>query len=333
MTIYDIAEKAGVSVSTVSRVLNGKKNISETMRAKVQKVLDENNYTPSALAQGLANNSVNLIGILVQDIRNHHHANIAYSIEQEFAKYGYACILCNTSPSPEMRSTYLRMLAWRKVDGVILVGSTFQDAHIQREITKYLPDTPIMMANGYLPLDNVYSVLCDEYSAAKECVHHFAARGHKHIGLILDRMTPSNKEKRRGYLDGMRECSLVCEKSNVICRVPATYEGGCVATEQLLTARPDITAILYTEDPVAVGGLKYCRTHGIAVPDSLEIIGFNNSDIAQACTPEMTSVDNQMQSTGTEAARVLNDVLHGIQRPRKLQLSANIEFRQSSPRE
>ncbi len=332
MTIYDVAEKAGVSVSTVSRVLNGKKNISEAMRAKVQKVLDENHYTPNALAQGLANSSMKLIGILVRDIRNYHHVNIAYSIERELVQYGYACILCNTGESPEMQGAYLRMLAGRKVDGVIPVGSIFQDAHMKQEIMKYLPDTPIVMANGYLSLDHVYGVICDEYSAVKECVHHFAARGHRNIGFILDRVTPSNKEKKRGYVDGMRECGLPCEKSNLIYGAPATYEGGYDATGQLLAARPDITAILYTEDPVAMGGLKYCRARGIAVPDAMEIIGFNNSDLARTATPEMTSVDNQMQATGTEAARILNDVLHGIQRPRKIWLSANIEYRESSPR-
>lgn len=332
MTIYDIAKKAGVSVSTVSRVLNGKSNVSEALREQVQKVLDENHYTPSAIARGLANSSAHLIGVLTQDIRNRHHADMAYVIEQDFARWGYGCILCNTGTSLEMQSVYLRMMAERKVDGVILLGSIFQTTHIQQEIAKYLSSVPVVLINGYLPLENMYSVISDEYGAVKEAIRHFAERGHSQIGFILDRITASNNLKKQGYLDGMKECGLPCDKSNMIIGAPPTYEGGYTYTAQLLEMRPDITAILYTEDPIAVGGLKYCHDHSIAVPEELEIIGFNNSDIAEASIPELSSIDNQKLATGTEAAHILHDLLLGRERPQKMLLSANVVYRQTSPK-
>ena len=134
MTIYDIAKEAGVSASTVSRVINGKPGIGEKTRKKIQNLLKKYNYIPNEAARSLSTSETRLIGILLEDIRNVHHALIAYTLEQALTARGYAGIILNTGTSDSAKEEYIRLLTARNVDGVILVGSTYQNTFMKQLI-------------------------------------------------------------------------------------------------------------------------------------------------------------------------------------------------------
>lgn len=152
MTIYDIAKEAGVSASTVSRVINNRPGVSIEVRRKVQRILKKYDYFPSETARGLVNQTSKIIGILVDDLRTSHHTEGAYIIERELAKLGYCCIILNTGTDDKSKADYLKVLKQRRVDGAVLMGSSFQSQEVEKAITKYLPNRPVVMANGYLDL-------------------------------------------------------------------------------------------------------------------------------------------------------------------------------------
>ena len=172
MTIYDIAREAGVSIATVSRVMNGGK-VGKATRIKVQAVLDSCDYQPSQVAKGLATRQSRCVAVMTMDIRDVHHAAIAYEIERTMATAGYSTILCNLGGTPARAGEYLRTLNAQQIIGVFFVGSIFVTPQCREYIAKYVPNIPILFANAVLPLPNAYGVLSDEedgtYHAVKRC--------------------------------------------------------------------------------------------------------------------------------------------------------------------
>ena len=197
MTIYDIAKEAGVSASTVSRVMNGKPGIGEKTRKKIQNLLKKYNYVPNESARSLSTSETRLIGILLEDTRNAHHALIAYTLEQALTARGYAGIILNTGTADSAKAEYVRLLTARNVDGVILVGSTYQNTFMKQLIRSELSDVPVVIANGWLNLPNVYGVLVDEEKGTERCTDLLLSGGRKHIAFALPSPTPSNINKLR----------------------------------------------------------------------------------------------------------------------------------------
>lgn len=161
MNIYDIAKKAGVSPATVSRVINNKPNISDRTYQKVQAVLKESNYIPNAIARGLVSNSMNLIGIIVDDIRNLYRSHIIYELSQLLNQHRYNTIIFDFG---NQDNDLFNSLQQQQLDALIFIGSSFSTPYVTDYISKYYPATPVMMFNGLLDLPNAYSVICDEAS-------------------------------------------------------------------------------------------------------------------------------------------------------------------------
>src|SRR5690606_19568193 len=128
------------------------------------------NYSPNEAARGLVTQASKIIGILVDDIRTIHHTDGAYIIERELVKLGYCCIIFNTGTDEASKANYINILKRRRVEGAVLIGSSFQVKAVEQAIKKYLSDTPIVMANGYLDLPNVYGILADEQNGVANCV-------------------------------------------------------------------------------------------------------------------------------------------------------------------
>ena len=161
MTIYDIAKEAGVSASTVSRVMNGKPGIGEKTRKKIQNLLVKYNYMPNSSARSLSTSETRLIGILLEDVRNMHHALSAYTLEKALTARGYSGLIVNTGTEDASKARYLDLLKARNVDGAIMVGSTYQNSFIKEVIRSGLSDIPVVIANGWINLPNVYGILVD----------------------------------------------------------------------------------------------------------------------------------------------------------------------------
>lgn len=329
INIYDIAKHAGVSISTVSRVMNNSKRVSEATRKKVEDVLAQNNYSPNAMARGLVHNSMKTIGVLAVDIRHYTHAATAYTVERELCKWDYSTILCNTSNNLDNKIKYIKMLSEKKVDGIILIGSVFNDKEIERSIFNYLREVPVVLANGKLSLENSYSVLGDQIHAINLGVEHLKERGHKDICFVKEDLTYSAAQKLKGFYQSMDNHGLACDKNNVV-QTTLGPEGGYEAVDQLLKTGKKFTALVFTEDSTAIGGMIRLKEQGIRIPGDVAIVGYDNSVYSQLCSPRLTTIDTKNTVLATLVASTMYDVLNKKQVADSLIVRASLVVREST---
>lgn len=329
MTIYDIAKRAGVSASTVSRVINNKPGIKLETRQKVQNLLREYNYTPDENARGLVNKATKLIGILIPDIRNDHHSDLAYVVEKKLREQGYCSIILNAGYEYEMMTENIQILEKRKVDGIILVGSAFQNQVVKKELTKRMSQKPIVLVNGYLELSNLSSILIDERNGIKNLVNLLYLKGKRHIGFIGNLSTPSNYEKFYGYQEGIKEHRLL-EKNVISERSGIERELGYKGIKQLLNEYPNIDSVICTEDLLAAGVIRYLNELNIKMPQQIAVTGVNNSILGEITFPSITTLDNKMVETGIIAAQMLMSHLRGESQSQKIMIFSEIKEREST---
>ncbi|MCM1468179.1 MAG: LacI family transcriptional regulator, partial [Alistipes sp.] len=201
MNIYDVSKKAGVSIATVSRVLNGNNNVSEKTKQRVLDVMDELGYTPNVFARGLGLNTMRTIGIMCTDSSDVYLANAVYYLEQELRIQGYDCILCCTGTSHETKKNYTELLISKRVDGIILVGSKFLDAEPSNNsyITEAAKSVPVMLVNCYLEGDNIYCTQCDDETAVYSVTDSLIKSGCRDIVYLYTSASQSGLNKLAGY--------------------------------------------------------------------------------------------------------------------------------------
>lgn len=327
MTIYDIAREAGVSASTVSRVINDKPGVNKATREKVRALLERYHYMPNEAARGLVTSSSRLVGVLVADIRNQHHIEGAYYIVQELSKLGYSALLLNTGGSDEERAAGIRMLQTRKVEAAVLMGSIFQTEAVRDAIADSLPDVPVFILNGEIDLPNVYCVLSDDRTGTAKAVAHLAGKGRRRIAFLLDQMTPSSRLKLQGYEDGAKQFGM---ERIVIGGITGSVAGGRAAMESLLAENPDIDGVVCSLDIIACGAMQAIAESGRSVPQDVSVIGTDNSIYCEICSPQLTSLNTMIFESGVMIAHKLVDCLEGRGTNPKTMLFTSIVERAST---
>ncbi|NLC43727.1 MAG: LacI family transcriptional regulator [Clostridiales bacterium] len=328
MSIYEVAQKAGVSIATVSRVINNSGSVRPETREKVEAALKELNYRPNAIARSLVVNTTNTIGILASDVRDSYYANAIYILEQEFRKLGYHVILCNTGGGPEKRRRYLGLLLEKKVDGMVLVGSIFKEKNGNQHILDASTSVPIVLLNSSLEGDNIYSVVCDDKTGVSKVVVSLALRGHRGISYVYDVDSFSGLAKLDGFTTAMKSAGLPIKKEWII-QTESGIDGGRRALKRLEDVKSTCTAIIASEDILAAGILKGLTQKGMKVPDEMVVFGYNDSIISQCTTPELSSVDNKVGALAKEASKVLYQVLQGMEVSHHNVVVPELVFRES----
>jgi LacI family transcriptional regulator len=309
--------------------MNNSKKVSEATRKKVEEALAQNNYSPNAMARGLVSNSMKTIGVLAVDIRHYTHAAISYTVERELCKWDYSTILCNTSNNLDNKIKYIKMLSEKKVDGIILIGSVFNDKEIERSIFNYLKEVPIVLANGKLSLENSYSVLGDQIHAINLGVEHLLERGHKDICFIQEDLTYSALQKSKGFSQSMSNHGLACDKSNIL-QTTLGLKGGYDVVDQLLNTGKKFSALIFSEDGTAIGGMMRLQEQGIKIPEDIAIVGYDNSIYSQLCTPKLTTIDTKSTVIATLVANTMYDILNKKQVTNSLIVQASLVVREST---
>lgn len=329
ITIYEIAHQAGVSVSTVSRVVNNKTNVNVETRKRVLKILEKNNYNPNEAARELVTKSSHMIGILLTDIRTTHHTEGIYYIQQELQEQGYSFIIMNTGREDSEKARYIKLLSQRSVEGTILVGSTFQNEAVKQAITTYMPNIPIFLANGYIDLPNCYCVISDEQNGVINCMQYFSKLGKKRPVFLVEYLTPSNQTKINGFLEG---CSKYFTNSTspIFIKSGTDFSSYYDTTIKLMAENPEIDAIIASEDAIAAGALKALHDLEIAVPEQVAVIGINNSSLAEIVSPTLTSLDNMLLDLSITIAHNLSAVLQGRQAVKKMMIYSKLVKRESA---
>ncbi|MCI8418060.1 MAG: LacI family transcriptional regulator [Lachnospiraceae bacterium] len=332
MNIYDISRRAGVSIATVSRVLNGSGKVSEATRQKILSIIEETGYTPNAFARGLGLNTMHTIGILCADSSDSFLALAIYLLEQGLRAHGYDSLLCCTGYDPQVRRQYLDLLLSKRVDAVILVGSNFVEA--KPEYNQYILDAareiPVVIVNGYLEGPQIYCSLCDDYEALHLATTRFAIQGRKRLLYLYRTLSYSGRRKLAGFEDACRSLGLPQEQFYSACVNGTIYETRDYLKN--LWEQRKFDAILTSDDEMAIGALKFARVQGLSVPQDLSILGYNNSKLGLCCDPELSTVDNQLGFACTSAISLLTKALAKEPVPSRIILSGQILHRGTTDR-
>lgn len=334
MNIYDISEKAGVSIATVSRVLNNSPHVSQKTREKVLAVINDCDYVPNAFARGLGLNTMKTIGLLCPDASDTYLSHALAILEKSFRKYHYDCLLCCTERSLEARQQGIEMLTSRHVDGIVLMGSTFVENRERDNayIRNAAKQVPIVLLNGSYSCENVYCVMCDEQRATTEATQYLLDTGRKNILYLYHSKNYNGQKKLAGYRAALESRGMPVneqlirffsdEKNNVP-----------TVRDQLLALRESglvFDAVQTSEDILAIGAVKYAKAAKLSIPKQLSIVGYNNSSFCLCSEPEITSVDNKLQAVSEQCVSTMMGVLEGREMPQKIVFTGELVKRDST---
>ena len=328
VTIYDIAKMANVSASTVSRVVNNKANVSPKTRARILKLLAEHNYVPNEAARGLVTQSSHMIGVLITDIRTTQHTQGVYYIERELSGHGYSCLIHNTGRDEENWVHYVQELSQRKIEALILMGSIYQSDTMREAIQLYLPNIPVVICNGYFNAPNAYGIVSDEQTGVTDCVALLHETGCRRPVFLMNQSTPSNEQKKQGFLAGLRR--FYPEAEPIALEIGNGHEDIAAATRELMERYPDIDGIVYSEDDLAMIGLRVLADLGRRVPEDVQVIGINNSQFSRLSIPTLTSLDNMLYDVSMTAVRHIMALLTGQRVSKKMLICTEIVRRDST---
>ena len=334
MNIYDISRRAGVSIATVSRVLNNSPHVSEATRKKVMAVIEGTGYVPNAFARGLGLNTMKTIGLLCPDASDPYLAQALTNLEREFRQKGYDCLLSCTGRELAARQQGVELLKSRHVDGMVLMGSTFiEDVSADND---YIRDAarsmPVILLNGAFACENVYCVLCDDQRAMQEATLALLDSGCKRILYLHHSHNYSGRKKLAGYRAAHAERGIPVD-DGLLCFFGQDKSSVHQVRDTLLQLEKDgvaFDAVLTSEDILSVGALKYARAAGKKVPEELCVIGYNNSSLCPCTEPELTSVDNKLQAICDHIVTTMLGVLDGKEMPQKTVFTGELIRRETT---
>ncbi|MGN4125383.1 LacI family DNA-binding transcriptional regulator [Lysinibacillus sphaericus] len=300
MNIMDVAQKSGVSKTTVSRVLNNEKYVSDKTREKVLTAIQELGYAPNWVARSLVTNKTNLIGVIVPEVDLSFYYSIISEMEKMAFEKGYKLFICNTLHRPEKETEYLSLLKEMRVDGLILMHEELAEQSI-----KTIQDWGItcLFLSGEILNSDIPSVLIDNYAASKAMTEYLIRLGHKKINFIAGNESEHATLNSRlaGFLDGVQQSGK--EITYNIAYGDYSMESGYKIMKKTLETEIHPTAVFAISDDIAVGAMNCLLDFGFQVPNDVSVAGFDASNISTVCRPRLTTVEQPIEllaKTGIE---------------------------------
>lgn len=331
MNIYDIARESGYSTATVSRVINGSDKVTAKAKAKVMAVIEAEGYTPNVFAQGMGSDSMKTVGVLVPDISDDFMSRAVSYLETGLVEKNFGMILSCSGFTKEGKEKHISMLMEKRVDALILVGSTYAGstnaAHNTDIIREAAKTKPVFLINAFLDCENVYCTFANDFSVTYDVTKRLLDNGRQKILFLTDSDSYSANQKKTGYLHALQEYGYEADPDLII-----HTKNDIAFTRELMKAMtPDVDACLATDDAMAVGVIKYALDCGISIPNDLSVIGYNNSALATASTPELTSIDNRLEKNCQDTLTRLFAVLSGSAAvPRKTSVACTVAERETT---
>lgn len=303
ITIKDVAESLGVSMMTVSKVLNRHPDISQGTRERVLAKVAELGYRPNVVARSLATRRTHTLGVVVPDLMHSFFAEVAVGVESVAVERGYYLLICNTGEDPEKEIADLRVLQQRQVDGIILASvlppgkAAALRQFVAEGVNLVLVDRePAGLA--------VHRVLTDDEQVGRLATEHLINLGHRRIGHLTGPKLSTAAGRERGYRRAMRRHRLEVKTDWVVAR-GFMQEKGYTAMQQLLRVRPRVTAVFAVNDPTAIGAIKAIEAAGLRIPDDLSVVGAGNIQYSDMLRVPLTTVGWPTSELGRRAATLL----------------------------
>lgn len=308
-TLNDIAERAGVSVSTVSRVLNNKAakyRISPETEAQIQRIAEELRYRPNHVARGLRLKTTHTLGLVAPDISNPFFATIIKRVQNVAHDFEYSLVVCNTDENLDLEVEHINLLYRKRVDGLIAMPVGQQAAHYHEWIEKGIP---LVLLDRCFDELQVPSVMVDNYSGAYEAVSYLLEAGHRRIAFVQGLPgTHTNTERLRGYKAALRDHGVAIDDQFIV-GGDFRQENGYIETKLLLTLEHPPTAVFATGDLITLGALQAIYEEGLEIPDDISLITFDDFDFAPFLRCPLTAVQQPKEMMGEVAVKLLIDTL------------------------
>jgi DNA-binding LacI/PurR family transcriptional regulator len=325
----DVAERAGVSVSTVSYVLNNSGPVAEARRARVLDAVRILDYTPNESARGLKRRSSPTVGLVVPELSNQFFALLAEGVERAASERDALVVLCAPEAAGGTESPNARLVRSQRLSGVIYLsgGSTSPESLI--ELTRL---GPVVLVDERIPGFDVPAVVSDSRRGAREVAQHVLNNGHKKLAVIGGPTNLWTAEQRlAGYREAVAAAGLDPDRMDVV--VGDYHQPSGADLAHGLLSRPKSqrpTALLCANDLMAVGALEYCKAAGIRVPDEVSIVGFDDLPFVSLLTPSLTTVRQLANDMGYRAATILFDMLNGeLEPPSEEMFPVEVQIRDS----
>ncbi|WP_088103848.1 catabolite control protein A [Halalkalibacter urbisdiaboli] len=328
-TIYDVAREAGVSMATVSRVVNGNPNVKPATRKKVLEAIERLGYRPNAVARGLASKKTTTVGVIIPDISSIFFAELARGIEDIATMYKYNIILCNSDQNKDKEIHLINTLLEKQVDGIVFMGGHITDEHVEQ--FKRSP-VPIVLAATLDEEKEIPSVNIDYKQAVYDAITHLISEGHSKIGMLSGSLDdPINGYlKFDGYRSAIEDAGLTFEEKFVVIG-DYTYDSGIEAMDTFVNLDEKPSAIFASTDEMALGIIHGAQDKGFNIPEDFEVLGFDNTRLATMVRPTLSTVVQPMYDIGAVSMRLLTKYMNKEEvSDHIVVLPHRIEFRQST---
>jgi len=306
-TISDVAKVAGVSVATVSRVINGIANVSPETTAKVTKAIQELDYRPNLLGRNLRRTKSERILVLLPNISNPFYSEIVKGIEDVANRNGYNIMLCNTDSDIKREKKYIKMLKTRLADGAILMASEISC----EELTELAKEVSMVQCCEYKEGIPVSHVSIDNEKAAYKATKHLISLGHRKIAFIgANNQFLSSNLREKGYLRALSDEGIE-PNPDYLCYGDYSYKSGLRNMKKLLNLQERPTAVFCVSDVMAIGAIRLAMEENLKVPEELAVCGFDNIHFSWMFTPSVTTIAQPMYDLGCTAMDALIRIIEG----------------------
>ncbi|WP_438444105.1 LacI family DNA-binding transcriptional regulator [Gorillibacterium sp. sgz5001074] len=307
-TIYDVAEAAGVSIATVSYVINGKRKVSDKTKAKVLDAMEKLDYRPSVLASALMGKQTYSIGMMVPDISNPFFAEISRAVEDECRLAGYSLILCSTDHQKDRIGQYLHFLQQKSVDGIILATGILDGSSLDGILAK---GTAVVQLAREIPGVPAHAILADDREGGRMAAKHLLSLGHRNAAVLAeDARITSSKERVQGFAEAWTDADLRLDPDRIL---PCTggLEDARQQAVQLLSSRNRPSALFACNDLLAISAIQAARELNLSVPEDVSVVSFDNTLLASVSFPGLTAVAQPIAHMGKLAVRTLLQEMKG----------------------
>jgi len=306
-TIHDVARESGVSISTVSRVIQGASNVLPETRERVEEAIRKLDYHPNRLAQQFRTQQTKNILVIVPSIGNTFYSEILAGIESVANKHDYALLLVDSHGKGDIEMRCCDMLAQKLVDGIITFSTGIQKDKLKQLARQY----PIVIACRYFADTTIPNVTIDNIKAIKDITGYLLNLGHRRVCYLAG---PSDillyQDRLGGFQEALRERGLKVDP-DLILHCDSSIRGGYDAVSALLNARRDFTALVASGDTMAIGAIRALNDAGLKVPEDVAVAGFDDISMSTLFTPTLTTVRQPKYQIGARAMEKLLDLISG----------------------
>lgn len=310
-TIYNLAKDSGVSVATISRVINNNGSVKEKTRQIVLKLMAENNFTPNAYARGLNNISMKTIGVIISDIANPFFSEVVKGITDIFQKNNYNIILCSTENDDCIERKEIEVLVNKQVEGFIIAGSRPINDVNASFIIELSKTYPIILVNSFIKGGTkLFSVMVDEKEAAYKAFNYLISKNKGDIYLLGNQIWKTTMVKIAALKQCLSENDIEFD-SNKLIDCDYSYSSGRYGAKELIKRKIQYPYILFCcSDMIAIGAMREFLIAGVKIPEQVSVMGYSNIEMSSLVTPSLTTLDQKMFSLGQKSANLFIDVLN-----------------------